>query len=259
LLLAVDNSFNRCITLNSRYSECYNNYAISYAQAALRAHLNGEDPRPRLARALENFAVRRKLGGPALDAEQHEALAYLIDAMDRVRRREDPGPALRELDATLGRCLALAKTDAMCRTLAANGEHVRADWLAQQKQLLQPVLQRALTKATLATQSPEIYPDAWQVLAETHLRLARARPALRARHLADGLVALERVFAINPGHARGRATEGELCLLRAQTERTPEAARCAVLAFEQALKGDPVLAHDYAPLLAQARSLGLMP
>jgi hypothetical protein len=101
----------------------------------------------------------------------------------------------------------------MCRTLEAQADWVAADWLALHGQPFLPVLHAALTKAIRATRSPEQYPDAWLVLAQTRLRLARAvvaKPPERQLHINEGLAAASRIFAMNPRHALGRATRDEL-------------------------------------------------
>lgn len=59
----------------------------------------------------------------------------------------------------------------MCRTLAARAGLVQAEGLASQGQPITASLAAALTKALLATQSAEPYPDAWQTLAEVQLRI----------------------------------------------------------------------------------------
>ena len=261
-LTRVDGAFAECTKLNSQLISCYSNYAIPYVKAARQAFHSGRDPQPLLVHALKNFAIARELGGGVLDAEQQTAMAYLIDAAERVRRGQDPGPAQGQLLAALGRCFALAAADATCRTLAAQAEWVTADWLALKNQPATPALERALKKAVLATQSSDVDPDRWQVLAETRLRLGRAafnRPAVRDAHLLAGLIAVEQVFTINPNHALGRSTQGALLLLRAESLRDTSARRknaaSAAQALAQALTQDPFLSHLYEPLRAQAQRL----
>jgi hypothetical protein len=138
--------------------------------------------------------------------------------------------------------------------------------LALQGKSAGPSLEAALVKARLATQSPELFPDAWQTLAETELRLARLAAqsaAGREQHISDGLAALSKGFAINPNHALGLATQGALQLLRAQAAPTPPARQAAALlarqSLERAIARDPFLRHDFAPLLAQAPALTTNP
>lgn len=262
ILSQADAWFAKCVAINNHSPSCISNYFQVYGRAAWQALRGGLDPQPRLQRALENLRETRKLGGRFVDVEQYAALTHLVEARDRVRRKQDPTPALGELDADLKTCFALTPQDAMCRTQAAQAQWVRAEWTAQQGQSPLPHLKEALDKAILATQSPEKSPETWQTLAETHLRLARAQKEVAApseQQVADGLAAVEKLFAINPRHAMGRATQGALQLERWQQAREPKAravaAQAAVQALDQALRQDPFLKYDYAPLLAAARAL----
>ena len=256
----------KCKSLNSRNPNCFNNYFQSYARVAHRDLLAGLDPQPWLNRAFEGLAMTRKLAGPLLDVEQHAALVHLVEANDRVRRRLDPTSAIAELQSDLTRCFSLASQDAMCRTLAARAEWVRADWLASQKKSVTASMDAALAKALQATQSLETYPDAWQTLAECHRRMAHAeqyKSKIRGQHIADGLAALEKVFAINPNHSLGLATQGALQVLQAEAAQDPavqqSTARSAVQTLERALENDAFLHHAYAPLLEAARALASTP
>jgi len=259
VLQRADRWLAKCKTINRQNQQCYNNYFQGYVLAAQRMLQSGQEPQPLLLRALENLADTRKLGGPLLDAEQHAALAHLVHASDQVAKKHSPQESLAELQTDLRRCFAIAPQDAMCRTLAAQAEWLQSDWLALQGLPSTESRNAALLKAQLATQSPETYPDAWQTLADSYLRLARAEQTqlkLRAQHISDGLKATERVLSINPHHALGLATKGELHLLRAQMEQSPSAkqlaGRTAAKSIEEALNRDPFLTHSYAPLLKTA-------
>jgi hypothetical protein len=217
LLARADSWLARCQAINPRFQQCYDNHFQGYVIAAQRALLSSQDPGPFLARAFVGLDETRRLGESLLDAEQHAALAHWVEASDRVRRRQDPGDALRSLQDDLRRCAAIAPEDATCRTVAAQAEWVAADWLVVQGRSAAGRRQDALAKALLATRSPEPLPEAWSVLAETHLRLARLaqeQSSVREAHVTQGLSAIERLSAINPNHAPGLATQGALYLLR---------------------------------------------
>ena len=246
ILSRADRNFASCITINKQEANCYDNYFQSYARAANRQLLAGHDPQPSLNRALENLALTRKLSNQLIDAEQHAALAHLVQARDLVSRKQDPTTAIAQMKTDLVACFGIAAQDVVCRTLAAQAEWVTADWQASRNQRSAASLNAALTKALLATQSAEPYPDAWQTLAETYLRLARgAPPKLRAQLVAHGLLAVQKLFTINPNHALGLATQGKLLLLRAQSESAPlareSALRAAAKSLEQARKNDRLL------------------
>lgn len=261
MLAHADTVFARCLKINSQFQQCYLNYGEIYARAAQRTFLSGGNAQPRLDRALENLAAARKLGDQFLDLEQFTALAHWVDASLRVRRKSDPTPALKELESALPRCFALAKTDAMCRTLAAQAKWVEGDWARLSGRSALPALKQALGNAIFATQSPEVYPDATRVLAETYHLLAREEnrnAANRRQYIGAGLLAVQKVFAVNPNHAAAWATQGALQLLRAETEpgvNPREQAQIALASFEQALRLDPMLTTDFVTLSRKARLL----
>jgi hypothetical protein len=77
------------------------------------------------------------------------------------------------------------------------------------------------------------------------------------------MAAADKVFAINPKHAQGRATQGSLALLRAQTLRDSDArhaaAQASLTALGQAIASDPLLASSLTPLIAQAKAVATAP
>jgi len=163
----------------------------------------------------------------------------------------------------LADCFALAPEDVLCRTLAAQALWARADWQAAQHLPFAETLTAALAKARVAAESPEISPDAWQTLAETQLRIAQSTQAGKARtlHINDGLAALQKLFSINPNHALGLITQGQLLLLRAQGEQVPsqkrQLAADAAASLERALQREPFLRPAFSAVLAEAQALVL--
>lgn len=262
LLAHADDYFAKCKLVNEKWQQCYNNYFQIYVRVAQRLLTFGADVQPHLERAATALAALRNLGGSFLDAEQHDSLLQFILASYKVQCHENPEPALKALRTALKRCFGIAAEDVMCRTLDAQAEWIASDWMALKREPVSSTLRSALSKAEQATRGAAAYPDALQVLAETHLRLARAelrQPRICEEHLQEGRAAVEKVFIINPNHALGRATLGALDLLRAQTLRDPAACRAsahaAVLSLQQALRHDPFLSRTYAPLLRSAREL----
>ena len=254
--------FRKCVSINSQYQNCFNNYFQGYARAAYRLYWGGQDPQDKLRRALDNLAMTHKLGGDSVDAEEIGSLALFVLAAAKQRAGQDPGDALDQLHIELNRCFALAPQDAMCRTIDVQAEWVRSDWLGRQGRSATASTELALTKALLATKSPERYPDAWWSLAETHLRLARTsqvQAKVHDAHITAGLLAVDRIFAINANHALGRATQGALLLSRAQIDSGSSSAKLtaqsALQALEYALQLDPMLTHEYGPLVGSARKL----
>ena len=82
---------------------------------------------------------------------------------------------------------------------------------------------------------------------------------MRDVYLEKGLSAGQKIYGINPNHALGRATEGALRLLVAQSAQDPivrqQTARKSVQLLELAIKLDPFLITSYAPPLQAARQL----
>lgn len=268
ILQSADDYFTKCIQINKMSPKCYINHFVLYSRAAQRSQLSGEDLQLRLSRAYASLATTRQLGASFLNVEQYAALAYLVDASDRVKRQQDPGPVLPPLQAALRKCLALGAKNAMCQTLDAQSELLLADWLAQQGKPALMARKRALEKSLAATQSTEVYPDAWQTLAQSYLRLAGSAssannkdqpPAVREQLIAAGLDAAATLFTLNPRHAQGLFTAGSLHLMRARSQLDAAARRKsaqeAVTALTQASQSDPLLTAQTAPFLLQAQAL----
>ena len=261
LLAQTEQVFAQCKEINSTAPTCFEQYFLVYVHAAWRSQLAGQDPQQRIARALESQAEARKRGGNFLDLEQNDALLRYLEATRRVRDKQDPGLALAEMDAALKRCLAIEAKNMMCRTLAIKKGWIQSEWLELSHKKSITVLTEALQSAVEVVQSPELYPDAWQAVAETELRLARTqkRPAQREPHIEAGLAAVAKALAINSRLTLGLVTEGELYLLRAETATSPEArqsaAQSAAQAFDSMFKNDPGLMPAYAPLRAKAQAL----
>ena len=251
-----------CLALNPRDVLCHQFGGAAFAWAAWRFQLAGQDPEPMLTPALEHIAICRKSDLKANDFEQVAALAHFVDAMARVRSEKDPTPAIDEMKTSIKNCLAIEGHDVVCQTLAAQVSWAEADWLAQNRRSPMAALLRGLASAQVATSNPQSSPNAWQVLAESNLRLARAEAGHRARqekYVNAGREATAKLFTRNPHHALGLATECELLLIFAQLQKDPQARRAAaqqaVTALEQALRSDALLTKSYAPLLERAKQL----
>jgi hypothetical protein len=192
-----------------------------------------------------------------------------VAARQRLQHGQDAREDVQAMQTAVRRCLAAQEPDVTCHRLAAQAEWVRADGLAARGQpvaVVRAVLQEALTKAKRATDLPEKSPSAWQVLAETHLRLAQAaqtQPAERAAQAQAGLAALDKLFAINPNHAEGHITLGALKLFQARGSQDPAArgrlAGEAAAAAERALTEDPLLKLPIQALLQSVRELAQAP
>jgi serine/threonine-protein kinase len=263
LLIQVDAEFDRIMVRNEHEVYALDTHLGAYAAAAFRAYLAKKDPLPLLKRAQASLARARQLGGNFGDLERNALLVHYVDASAKVLAQQDPGPALLEMEEDRKRCLALDAKDVTCLALAARAGWVESEWLAQRGQPALPPLQRALQRAIEATQSPQTLADAWQILAETYLRLSRSGepPAEMKAHIAQGLLAVQKVFALNPNHAQGMAIQGALLLGRSKQESDltmrQSSAQEAVQVLLQALRRDPLLEHELLSNLEAARALAV--
>ena len=252
--------FARCIAAIPKETECFNNRFRIYAYAAQRTLLRGGDPQPRLQQALAGLSDTLKLNDALLDSQQAAVVAHLTDARDRLRRRLDPSAALVSAKRYLDRCFTLASENTTCQTLQVQIAWAEAEWVATLGRPAVPLLQKVLPIAQLATRDLLLGGDAWHILAETHLRIARSpgiTAAVRSRNISDGLTAAASALAKNPRHGHALATQGALLLLSFQTQHNDAAGKqkvqSAIAAFEQAVRADAFLEHSVAPLLIQAK------
>ena len=175
------------------------------------------------------------------------------------------GEALEKLKEALGKCFGLAEKDAMCRTMDAQAEWVEADWEDAQGRSGMGALKRGKSKSEEATRSPETYPDAWQVLGETYLRMAKAKGVKereREKLIEQGLEAVGKIFKINPNHGMGRWTQGRLELMRAKGQEGEERRKGAKEAWEemaQAENADRLLGKRMEEERAEAKALSAAP
>ncbi len=262
LVAKADETVEQCHKLIGDHFSCEGNRIVAHSLAAERAYLAGDDPQPSLKRAEESTAALRKQKVEFLEIEHGIVRARLIAAQARLRRQQDAEPALEALRDSVKRCLGLAATNYLCLMFAAQAAWVEGDALADSPKQAAAVLKSGVISAQLAIKDTVKNPKAWQVLAETYLRLAQTgkqRPKPRDQYIADALAALDTAFTMNPDLATGRATQGALLLLRAENQRDEEersrSAQAAIAALQHALRSDPLLAHEYAPLLSKAKEL----
>lgn len=260
MLARADGLYASCMKINDKYQMCNDNYLLLYARAAQRMTEGGLDPHAQLARVFQIQDQITKLGGSFLDAEQHSTLAHYLDAREKLSKGQSPGDALTEVDRALKKCFAQADKDAMCRTIAAQTEWIKSELQSGAKRI--GTLKEAQRKAEVATQSPEKTPDAWQVLAEAHLRQARLQGGLlkeQSAHIEEGLASVNKALAINPNHVASRVTQGDLHVLSATLLRNSEersaAGQRAVQSYEQVVKTDPYRAAVLNARLTDARVL----
>lgn len=235
MLVRADDLYAKCMKINNKHQQCNINYLMVYARAAQRKWAAGLETQQLLSRAFALHAQIEKLGGTFLDADQHVALAYYVDAEATLKRGHDPNASIEKAESALTHCLAQAGTDAMCRTLSAQVDWVKAEQRTSAKERMS-VLQAAKRKAEEATQSPDQTPDAWQVLASTCARLAAVDGLPtneRNRQIAAGLIAVNKALSIHPLHPDTWVAQGDLLYLRSQSNESTEVKKSA---FDQAVQ-----------------------
>jgi tRNA A-37 threonylcarbamoyl transferase component Bud32 len=250
-----------CLQLAGENFACYVNYLTVNAAGAERADSIGEAPTDFLKNAEKALVFIKKQSEDAVELQQSLALARLVLARQQQQQGQDPSPALAELGTAVERCLAQKADDPSCYLLAAQAAWVRAAWLAEAPAKALTALKEGLRQATAATEHSIVYPEAWQTLAESNLRLAQAsKPRSKAAegYLQAASAALAKQFSMNPHLPLGHLTAGELHLYRAEQSRgraQQEAVTEALRSFALAAQNDKLLARRVARLQSRAKEL----
>lgn len=258
-LKAEEESVRACRKSLGDHFICDANRLVAYAAAAERALRADENPQPYLAIVESAAALMRKNDVNVSEIEQSLLLARFVGLAMRGRSEQSLEPALEELADTQRRCFAIDAKDPVCHMLCAQSAWVESEALSDKPKQALKRLREALEHAETAAQHPLRMAAAWQVLAETHLRLARlAKPRSKSAEasLAAAEAALGRAFALNPNLATAHATQGSVQLTRAgalQGQARIDAATAARKSFELALKSDRLLEREYRKSLAQAK------
>jgi tetratricopeptide (TPR) repeat protein/predicted Ser/Thr protein kinase len=234
---------------------------------ALYAIAAGKDAEEPLAEA---ETAARRLSATAPSADETLGLVTLARARSALARGEDAEAWIREACASLARAVEATPLDADDRVWLAEAHLLAFRWATRRgrtdagsldaaEAALAPLV-AALPGA--ATPPPLDNLRVLTTLAEIHA----ARAGLGARSRADAESEIERGIA-RAGQALGRNPDfgpalsvlGRLWLLRARAGGSlasrKEAAARAVAAFEQALRGNPLLARTEQSLLDEARGI----
>lgn len=150
----------------------------------------------------------------------------------------------------------------MCWSLGAQAQWAVAEWAQRQGKSGLLALRVGLPMAKKAMEDPRLNPDGWQVLAETHLRLAQAvgkdRRA-RSESIDAGLSACARALGINPRHPLALQTRGALRLMQGATESTDALRKQrgteALADLRTAAAHDAMLGPHHQALMAEAMKL----
>ncbi|WP_426756935.1 protein kinase domain-containing protein [Myxococcus sp. Y35] len=240
-------ALDKARALNPRHVASYFFRAQVEELAARRNRARGEDARPSLARALEQYRQGSAINPQLPQLLNGAGLVLLEQAKEAWARGEAPAALLEEAQATLERAIAAAPQQGFAY------HNISEVWL--QRAVYQRVLGEApdaSLRAAMASsrQAIERLPDfaqPWNNLARAHALLAEAAFALRRDPLpalTGASDALAQASARSGGKAEGWQWEGEVRALRARwqarrgrgrSEDFEEAAR----AFQKSLELAP--------------------
>ncbi|WP_438034637.1 protein kinase domain-containing protein [Sorangium sp. So ce204] len=240
----------------------YNNLALTYLIQGRHERLTGGSAELSLARSIEAYGAAARLNPDDLEAKQGAGLARIEAAHGALLRGEDPTAALRAARGAIEPIVAARAQHAGALLALGNIELLSARWAASRGGSPAAALDAAERSLLRALEANGDNPRIFGSLAEVH----RQRAALTGPGLLDvrseveaGLALIERTLAIDPGFPLGRARKGALLLLRAKAERERAArldlAQRAGASLDEALRGNPLLAREYAPLLDEARKV----
>ena len=254
-----DRDYARCIEVNKEFPLCHANYILVYGRASERAELGGGEVSGLVERVERARAALGKAGDGMLDVCQYTALAQLSQARWEVKQKREATEALMRHEEAVKRCLGVSGKDAMCRTLWAQSEWVKAEGASEGE--VWKRLKEAERKAREATESPEVYGESWWTLAETQrLEQEQAKSETEREALGRGLrESLKGCYRVNAGHGRCHGTAGLVALSAAKEakeagERRERAAE-AVRELEAALRSDGLLQRVYGGALTEAQNL----
>lgn len=251
-----DALYEKCMIINSKHQQCNVNYLLFYARFADLMSQSRQDVDFQILKVISIYGAIRNIGGSFLDAEQHMALVFLISAIEKNRRNEDPGEAIHNAEQAIRRCFSQSKEDVMCEMIA-----MRIDWIraARQQDPLKQVkiLQDARDRLqALSTRHPNNV-DIWQMLGEANWRMARSvRHGSRGRNqsVQDGIFATDKALTLNAHHVRSIVTQAELMLLSAGLEATDQQTATKIAAkqlLDRVGAAEPLLSPAIAARIAK--------
>lgn len=248
-LAQLEEDTQRCHGLVGEHYACQTNRLSGYATAAERAWLAGEDAKPLLQAAQASLTRLKKQDAQQLEIEQMSTVVHLLTALIQRQSGDNPRAEIAEVKQAAARCRKLAARDPVCLSLDARGAWLAAEAAGGTTGIAKAELRRALALANQASESPDATAETWQVLAETHLRLARTaklsgNSAEVSLSAADA--ALEKLQLINPHFGLGFITAAELRIQRAtigSSKQRSESIQQAKQALKQAKAEDATLSH----------------
>jgi serine/threonine-protein kinase len=220
---------------------------------------SGGDPSAALEEAVRSGGEELRRSPPAGPSNMLAGELASTRARYLLAQGRDPVSALREAREAFQRGLEAAPKDLAWRVARARAEIVGLHWAATLHALAAESFQAARAPLSPMLDRPRVAPDLYETLAEIDeieaaWLLDRSKSA--GEVLAHGLAMAMKALAINPRMPRAHATQGALLLLEARSAGEPEARREAARRGEEALSAavreNPLLARELAPLLRRA-------
>ncbi|WP_437953806.1 protein kinase [Sorangium sp. So ce296] len=236
--------------------------ALAYLIQGRYERLAGESPEVSLARSLDGYGAAMRLRPGNLEAQQGAGLARLEAARWALDRGEDPAAALRAARGAVERVLSARPASAGALLALGQVDLLAARWFASRGRSPAPPLDAAERALLRALGSSDRNARIFGALAEVHrLRATSAAPSLvdARAEVEAGLAMIDRALAIDPALPAASAEQGALLLLKAKAEPEPAPRRELSLragsVIERALRDNPLLGREYAPLLDEARKV----
>jgi serine/threonine-protein kinase len=223
---------------------------------------SGGAPVPTLERARESLRAASNLNPTQAEVQKMLGLADMLHARHLLGARSDATEALREGRAALARAIELDGRDPDIRRSLAELELLAARNAIARGQDAAPALDKAAKALSKALELSDDQPEAWALMAELHR--ARAEQARESRkpveeHVRLGISTAERALAAYPRMPKALAALGaldlELARARPPGAERKEAARRARARLDEALRENPLLRGELAPLLDEAAAL----
>ena len=235
-------------------------YFLSYAHWITAAHEldAGKDPTATIDLGMKIAGAH--VSGSSSTADWYDVLGRLgvTRALHLLRRERDPEPALREAGEAFRRAAEGKPWDIGHLVWRARVDLLSLRWAAKQRRIKREPFAAARSPLLPLLGQPCIDPRPYHILAELHQ--AEAAWLLEGamspdQAIMEGLAMAEKALTLNPHMARALSSQGALLLVRARAARGAKERREAALAAREALSAalreNPLLGLEVAPLLAE--------
>jgi serine/threonine-protein kinase len=222
----------------------------------------GRDPTHSLTLAEESAHDVEKVAPASLMSYELRGMLASTAALHRLRRGDDPEPALREARSAFQHLVDKAPWDLGYRLGRANVEVLGLRAALRGGEIRKAQIEAARGPLLPMLDTDRAHPQLYLTLAEIHeIRASWLLAVGKANEedVSKGLDMASKALAIHPKMAAALAVQGGLFLLRARAARDPDAkremARAAKDAFMAALRENPLLSRDRSDTLPHIEQL----